>query len=641
MARRPLHPDDLWLLKVTGDARWSPDGTRVAYVVTSHERDGDRSAQSIWMAAVDGASPPTLFAHGPSTHSPRFSPDGRHLAFVSDRGDGPQLHLAPLAGGEPVAVTDLAHGVSAPAWSPDSSRIAFVAKVGEAHDPGQPRVVRSLRSRVDGAGWLDGRRSHVFVLDVASGRCTQVTDGDWDDDQPAWSPDGSTLVFVSDRGDARFDRSFHRDAWTVPAKGGKARRVTRGQGDAMNPAFSPRGDRIAYLGGEDGDAVWSRPTHVLVVDAEGATAPRSLTAAHDVHAGSRFLITGQLAWESERSLLFLGPNRGGVSLFRVDDRGRAVSEVVAGDRAVTGFDRSAGGRLAFSSTWVSEPSEIWVTAAGGEAPIERLSDANGELRRTVTLAKAKRVRSTSPDGTVVESFVVRPPGVPADAKTSLVLDIHGGPHGWNPGTSVGGWMAVQAAAGAGHTVVLPNPRGSAGYGRDFLAACVGEWGGGDADDLLAAVDTLIAKGVVSKSRQYVWGYSFGGFMASWLIGHTKRFRAAVIGAPVVNQVSMLGTTDIPAFSIHETGGLPWERPDEYAKRSPLTYAPDISTPALILHHEGDLRCPVGQGEELFVALRLHGVEAEMVRYPGGFHGIAKPSFVADRTARLLAWFAAH
>lgn len=639
MARRPLAPDDIWLLRTAADARWSPDGSTVAFTVVSHDRDSDESGPSIWRAAADGSSC-NLFARRPA-HSPRFSPAGDRLAFVADRGDGYQLHLADLDGGEPEAVTGQEHGVSNPAWSPDGRWIAYVARTGKAHDPDQPRVVRHLRQRLDGFGWLDDRRSHIFALEVSTGRTVQVTDGDWDDDQPSWSPDGRTIVFVSDRGEGRFDRPFRRDVHAVPfdgKRGGKVRRLSRGRGDAMEAHVSPDGTRVAYLGGEHGEAVWSAATELLVVPLEGSDhAPRSLTGAHDVHAGTRFLAMGrQLAWLDDDRLAFSGPHRGGLAVFEVDAGGDSVVELVAGDRSVNGFDVDGDGRLAFPSLWIDQPSEIHVTAGPGQ-PVAAITDLNRDLASQVQLARGTRVHSTAPDGTRTESFLVRPPrGV---STKGLLLDIHGGPHGMNPGTSTGGWLAIQAAASAGYAVLLPNPRGSAGYGREMLSACVGDWGGGDADDLLAAVDD--AERRVEPERTYVWGYSFGGFMTTWLIGHTDRFRAAVIGAPVIDLVSMLGTTDIPAFTAHEVGGLPWEKPDLYAKHSPLTYAPDIRTPVLLLHHEGDLRCPVGQSEQLFTSLKLLGREVELVRYPGGFHGVARPSLVADRTGRLIAWLDEH
>lgn len=634
MALRPFSASDLWRLKSVSDVRCASDGG-ITFTVTAHDQEEDASSTAVWTVPSTGGDPAPVGAS--PAHSGRPSPDGTHVAFVADRGEQPQLHVVAAAtGGAERRLTEMEHGVSQPCWSPDGRYIAFAARTGAATDPDGPRVVRHLRQRLDGFGWLDDRRSHLFKVEVESGVVTQLTTGDHDDEAPSWSPDGRTIVFVSDRSADRFDRPFHRDVWAIDATGespGKARRLTRGRGDAMEAHVSPDGRSVAFVGGEHGDAMWSAATELLVVPLDGSDhEPRSLTSHHDVQAGTRFLASGrQLAWLDDRTLVFCGPHRGGLALFQIDSEGKALDLRSDLDQSINGFDVLHDGGLAYPSIWIDRPSEVCVARNGTATPVTALND---EVRVTVALAAGERIRSQSSDGTEIESFLVRPPaGVES---RGLVVDIHGGPHGMNPGTSAGGWLAVQALAGAGYSVVLPNPRGSAGYGRDFLRACVGDWGGGDAEDILGAVGA--AEKLTGASPTYVWGYSFGGYMSAWLLGHSDRFAAAVIGAPVIDLVSMMGTTDIPSFTLHEAGGLPWERLDSYAKHSPLTYASNIEAPVLLLHHEGDLRCPIGQSEQLFTTLRLLGKEVELVRYPGGFHGVARPSFVVDRTQRLVRWF---
>jgi dipeptidyl aminopeptidase/acylaminoacyl peptidase len=232
-----------------------------------------------------------------------------------------------------------------------------------------------------------------------------------------------------------------------------------------------------------------------------------------------------------------------------------------------------------------------------------------------------------------------PPGYGKDEPAPLVLEIHGGPHGFHPQVTMLG--LYQALAAAGYVVVLPNPRGSHGYGEEFAADCVGDWGGADFEDLMGAVDKLVGTGAVDPKRMYVTGYSYGGFMTSWTIGHTDRFQAACVAAPITDLASMWGTTDIPNFAAQELGGSPWEWPDAYAKRSPITYVADVTTPVQLFHWEGDLRCPIGQSEEYFQALRKLGREVVMVRYPGGFHIMRSPSQMVDYIARHLEWFSGH
>ena len=649
---RPFRADDLYLLRVVGDPQISPDGASVAYVVSRHDRDADEVQSAVWVAATDGASPPRQFSAGPKDHSPRWSPDGRSLLFVGARGAKPQLLLASLNGGEPQPLTSHAAGVSQPAWSPDGSGVVFVGKTGGREIPDDaspaerraPRVITNLKWRLDGVGVFDDARAHLFVVDVASGATTQLTNGDWDDDGPAWSPDGTQIAFVSDRRRQRHDEQLRSDLWIVPATGGRARRVTRARGAAALPTWSPDGKLIAFIGGESGDDFWSRSAELLVIDADATNGtPRAVDSGFarlGVPEGPA------IVWSKDSHAMFavrIERGTGVVRRFTLDGKQRAV---LVGDRRVGALTLSADQRrMAFVSTWVGDPSEIYVarmTAAGGVSDERMISSANDELRATVALAGAERRVSTAPDGTESESFLVVSPATKRRKSLPLALDIHGGPHGWHPGTFTTTWAITQTLAGAGYAVLLCNPRGSAGYGDEFLAGCVEDWGGGDYDDLMAAVDSVVSDGIVDDGQLYVWGYSYGGFMTSWVVGHTTRVRAAVVGAPVVDQVSMIGTTDIPHFSAHELGGLPWERPDVYAKRSPITYAPDIRTPVLLLHQDGDLRCPIGQSDELFAALKLLGREVEYVRYPGGFHALGvAPSHLVDRAARTVEWFQRH
>jgi dipeptidyl aminopeptidase/acylaminoacyl peptidase len=654
MARlRPFRPDDLYRLRVVGDPQLSADGKHVAYVVGRHDKDADEVRSQIWVASVDGATAPRQFSTGDHDNSPRWSPDGRALLFVGRRGDGNgggQLLLAPLDGGEPRALTSAPHGVSQPAWSPDGSAITYIARVGPAPagkdapvtERRAPRVIRNLSWRFDGIGVLDERRPHVFVLDVAGGDSRQLTSGDYAHESPTWSPDGSRIAFVSDRRRQRHDEVLRSDLWVVPVAGGRPTRVTRARGMAAFPAWSPDGRQLAFIGGEDGDNFWSKNAELLVVDADGASPPRAI--------GEGFarlgVPEGQLVqWSADgKGVLAVCVERGAAGIHRYDlDGGSRV--LVAGERRIGGFTTSADQRrVAFVATWVGEPGEVYVASlrATGRASGERMvSDANDELRASVALAGCTRMKSTAPDGIVSESFVVTPPH--RDKRPlPLVLDIHGGPHGWHPGTYTTTWAITQTLAGAGFAVLMPNPRGSGGYGDEFLAGCVQDWGGGDFDDLMAAVDAAVETGLTTERQLFVWGYSYGGFMTTWTVGHTNRFRAAVVGAPVVDQLSMIGTTDIPYFAAHEVGGLPWDRPDEYAKRSPLTYAPDIDTPVMIILQDGDLRCPPGQCDELFAALKLLDKEVEYVRYPGGFHAMGVSPFqLIDRARRTIAWFKDH
>jgi acylaminoacyl-peptidase len=331
-------------------------------------------------------------------------------------------------------------------------------------------------------------------------------------------------------------------------------------------------------------------------------------------------------------------DRGAVTLHRARTGDRGSREVVVGDIQIDGFAARAGRRaVAFTATWPDRPSEIHVSTLAGAEPVQ-LTSLNADLLAEVELAPVTRSTIARPDGTEVEYFTILPTGR-ASRALPLHVDVHGGPHAAWP---AGRWLAVhQSIAAAGFAVLLPNPRGSTSYGQAFSSACVGDWGGGDLEDILACCDDLIDRGVADGGRMFVSGGSYGGFMTSWIVGHCDRFRAATALAAVVDQTSMALTSEIPDFSVFNMGGTPWSARSEYVKRSPLTYLPAATTPVLVVHWEGDLRVPIGQGEELYTALRLLGKEAELVRYPGGFHVLRTPSQGVDMARRILAWDQQH
>ncbi len=647
-AKRPLQPEDLYLLRTVSDPQLSPDGKQVAYVVASNDRESDKPQMAVYVAPVDGQRSARRFTHGTRDHSPRWSPDGRYLAFVANRGAKNQLFLAPLDGGEPRQVTKAKFGIAQPAWSPDGKRVAYVARVGDYKEPKErnaveksaPRVIRDLRYKLDGIGFFDERRLHVFTVDIETGAEAQVTDGDWHNEQPSWSPDGQWIAFTSDRSRDRHQRHWRTDVWVVPSKGGRARKLTRSRGAASYPAFSPDGRLIAFLGHEHGEAGSARNVHLLVVPADGGGAPRSLSAPIDRSVVGHPVAPGRtFAWlPNGRALVFLAADRGTQALYQVGVSGGAVSKVLDGERQIESIALAPDAKwLVFAASWASEPGEIYSAALGGGRE-RNLSHANDDLRSAVQIGRVRRMTYAGADGLEIEAFVVYPPSYQRGKRYPLALQIHGGPHSYHP---LGFSVPFQSLAAAGYVVLLPNPRGSSTYGEQFTQACVGDWGGRDFDDLMTGVDELVRRRVADPDRLNVGGYSYGGFMTGWTVGHTDRFRAAVIGAPVANQLSMVGTDDIPRFDVYELGTTPFEDPEEYRRRSPVTYLPNVKTPVLLVHHEGDLRCPVGQSEEIFQGLKLLDKEVEFVRYPSGSHGVHAPSQQVDRMKRTRAWYDAH
>ena len=504
-----------------------------------------------------------------------------------------------------------------------------------AKERNAPRVPRGLAARLDGVGWQEGRR-HLFILDVESGSARQLTRGEYDHDQPSFSPDGATVAFVSDRNPRRDDRQFRGDVWVVPASGGRPRRLTNGKGGVAFPSFSPDGELIAFAGQEN--ERWDTDSHVFVVPADGSEAPARVAPDLDRPTVVFPGLPPPVSWVGPRDLLMLIADRGTVVLHRARVGARGTREVIGGDIQVDGFAARPGRRaIVYTASWSDRPGELFAaTTSGGDAVA--LTRLNAEFLAEVEFAPVERSVVTRPDGVEVEYFTLLPSGRPPRG-LPLHLDIHGGPHALWPS---GRFLSMhQSIAAAGYAVILPNPRGSASYGQAFTSACVGDWGGADCEDILACCDDLIARGIADGGRMFVTGASYGGFMTAWLVGHSDRFRAATAEAAVVDETSMALTTEVPDFSRFNMGGTPWERASEYEKRSALTYLPAVTTPVLVIHWEGDLRVPVGQGDELYTGLRLLGKPVEFVRYPGGFHIQRTPSQAVDWIQRVLAWNQQH
>lgn len=641
--KRPFRPEDALRLKAARDPDLSPDGRRVAFVVVDTDEEEDRLRSSIWVASVDGGSAPRRFTEGPADTSPRWSPDGRWLAYISVTDDKPEhahVRLAALDGGAPLPLGDLPGPVNTLSWSPDSRRIVVVCRVGlpdhekaSAKDRNAPRRVRGLGARVDGVGWQEGRR-HLFLVDVPDGQFEQLTRGEFDHDQPSFSPDGDSVVFAADRTGRRDDRQFRSDAWILPLEGGRPRRLTNGRGQVSFPLFSPDGMSVAFAGRVTDS--WDEDSHVFVVPSDGTRAPEQLAPETDRPTFS-FLGSSPLRWTGAAELTMLVADRGAVTVHRARLGARRSRELIGGEIEVDGLAARPGQRvIAYTASWPDRASELLVSA-GGQPGRRQLTQLNDALLNEVELAPVTRSSITRPDGTEIEYFTLVPSGGPA--RRPLHLDIHGGPHGWWP---LGQVLAFhQSLAAAGFCVLLPNPRGSVGYGQRFSAACSGDWGGGDYEDILACCDDLVERGIGDANRMFVGGGSYGGFMTNWIVGRSDRFQAATTLAGLVDMRSMLLTSDVPEVLQFQFGGPPWRRPDEYERRSPLTYVANVTTPVLVLHYEGDLRVPVGQADELYAALKLLDKEVEFVRYPGGFHVFSTPSQTVDEIRQVLAWNERH
>jgi dipeptidyl aminopeptidase/acylaminoacyl peptidase len=643
-------PEDLTRIQFVTDPQLSPDGRRVAFVVTTLSEERDEYLSNIWIVDVSGGMSRRFTTGSRRDLEPRWSPDGSRLAFLSERTakDKLQLYVMPADGGEPTKLTALDNGVSAITWAPDGTRLAFVSPVGGQKEPegeeekrkSRPaRVITSVKYRFNGEGFVYDRRPHVFVVSLDGGSPAQITDGDFIDADPIWAPDGESIVFASARHAAR-DDDDGSDLWRVPAKGGTPQRLTATAGPVILPAFSPDGRSIAFLA-RAGLNTYGRNVQLFTVLSDGGQVT-CLSSGLDRSCGALHV---RPLWSPDgRSITVAAEDRGDIGLWRMAaTAGAPPQRIVGGERALNGFSASADGRtLAFASSRPVAPAEVFVCGADG-GDERRLTDLNRAWTESVALSAPERFRFARA-GFELDVWVMRPASDVSGQRYPTLLCIHGGPHA-QYGHNF--FDEFQVYAGAGYAVVYTNPRGSQGYGEAFAQAVVGDWGGGDYADVMAALDEALARyPFIDPERLGVLGGSYGGFLTSWTVGHTKRFRAACSERAVNCQYTMFGTSDIGhSFNVVELGGaLPWEDMARYIERSPLTYAKDVTTPLLILHSEDDLRCPIEQGEQLFVALKKLKREVRFVRFPGENHEMSrsgKPRHRLERFRHILDWFAKY
>lgn len=638
---RGMQPDDVYRLTGAGDPRLSPDGATAAYVVAWIDDEKHEPRSAIWTVPADGSGAPRrLTFGGVRDGSPRWSPDGRWLAFTSARDDGPpQLFVLPVDGpGESRQLTRLRGAVEGVEWSPDGTHIAFVAR---AHDPADdieevakrpPRRFTRLQFRLDNEGWTQGRTHHLYVVGLDDAEPVQLTDGDAEDESPAWSPDGSTIAFVSARHED-WDLGTATDIYTIDAHGGVPARVTTTDGACLLPVWAPGGDRIAYISipGE-----FDEPRHGRIAVVDLASGARTvLTEALDRNAAPFPTMRGPI-WDGDR-IVFPAEDAAAVPLFEVPADGSGpAARWAAPAGSLTGFDL-LGAR--FAST-VSTPTTLPEVFVDGR----QLTDVGAALRADVALVEPEPFVAVAPDGLEVPAWIIRPPDFDPDQQYPAVLNIHGGPF-----TQYGDrfFDEFQVEAGAGYVVLYANPRGSSGYSEEWGRAIRGPveggpgWGSVDYDDLMAVTDEAIKRfSFIDPERIGVMGGSYGGYMTSWIIGHTDRFRCAISERAVNEMASEDGSADFAAFFRSYVGAHPWEAPEAYRQISPLTYAEQITTPTLILHSEDDLRCPINQGEQLFTVLRALKREVEFVRFPGESHELTRSGSPTHRVQRfevVLAW----
>jgi dipeptidyl aminopeptidase/acylaminoacyl peptidase len=646
--KRKLTLDDLYRLRDVDAPQVSPDGGWVAYSVSAPDLAKDRSDKDIWMTSWDGSRSLRMTTSKSGERTPRWSPDGRYLAFLSDRDDPhevDQVWLLDRAGGEAERITDLPGGVSEYAWSPDGKRLALIASDPDPDSATaspdttkrtpRPIVIDRFQFKKDEIGYLDTRRDHLYLFDLASRKGEILTPGQYDELWPAWSPDGRSIAFVSKRR-PEFDRTNNWDIYVVDAqRGASPRQLTTFEGPDMDPdwgghapAWSPDGKYLAYVQGGPLKLIYYAGQKLAVVPAAGGPA-RVVTPTLDRNVLSP-------AWSADgASLLFLLEDDRVSNVARVPLAGGSVQLLTKGRGVVSDFSVGPGGKVAVLASTPSAPPEVFALD-GGE--LRALSRQNDRWLADVQLAPIEEISFKSRDGTPIGGFLVRPVGYQPGTRVPAVLRIHGGPVSQFANEFDFGW---QLLASQGYAVVAANPRGSSGRGEKFSTAIWADWGNKDGQDVLAAVDYVVAQGVADPARLGVGGWSYGGILTNQVIARDSRFKAAISGAGQSNVLAGYGT-DQYVREYEAELGTPWGNTAAWLKVSfPFVHADRIVTPTLFLCGDKDFNVPLLNSEQMYQALKSLGRETQLVIYPGEHHGIKKPSYQRDRLERYLDWYDRH
>src|SRR6266404_2088643 len=589
---RNITIDDYFQIREVSQPELSPDGQWVAYAVRTRMLKEDKNEQRLWMISNHGGDPISLTAEGVSSSHPRWSPDGKYIAFLSARNNGKaQVWLLNRLGGEAAHLTDSPQGVDDFEWSPDSTRLVLIlrdpkpedleaAKEKDKDKPAAaakpktppPFVIDRLQFKRDTVGYLDRRRTHLYIFDVASKKTTQITSGDFDDAEPAWSPDGKSLAFTSNRSTPDPDATYNSDIWVIASdtsdKGAHLTQITTNPGPDRSPAWSPDGKWIAFISQTDVKAMIYATHHLAVAPSSGGET-KVLTLAFD-----RSVRRPRFSADS-RSIYFIADDDGTESLCRISVAGGEVTRPIGGRLTVASYSLGKDGAIAAQIGMLDRPDEIYLS---NEKDLTRLTKTNDALFAQLHLAQADYVHFKSKDGTSIAGYLYKPVDYTPGKKVPTLLNPHGGPVGQY---SASFYQLAQPYAANGYAVLLPNPRGSSGYGQKFCEAIFADWGNKDYQDDMAMVDYAVAQGIADPDKLGVGGWSYGGMSTDFIIAQTTLFMG---------------------------GDVDWN-------------------------------VPIIGSEQMYQALKSLGRTTELVVYPGEFHGFTTPSHIKDRLERYLAWYA--
>jgi dipeptidyl aminopeptidase/acylaminoacyl peptidase len=643
---RPWTLDDILAVKNVTDPQISPDGRWVAYVVSELNPDGTDYNTDVWLIPSQGGEARRLTNSPVADENPRWSPDGHTLAFLSDR-PHPGVKLEDVKpgtpaydeskrqiwsirpdGGEAAILSDSKGGVSAFEWSAQGDKVAYLAREPKSED-------RKAKEKVKDDAWTPASLypwNRLWVMEVVTRKATQLTSGETHVTGFTFSPDGRQVAFAAQPTPLIPDQ-FNSDLYLVAASGGRPMSLVKRKGIDNSPVWSPDGKWIAFVSQDAGNTEWYANTSLCVVSPSGGPV-RNMTAGFDERIG------GDPVWNRGGDLVTFQANQGTAQhLFRVAVSGGPVEALTSGPEVNSALSFDGTGHLAvFLREDGEHPREVMLVRLEQGSEPRLLTDTNPGVRELLSFKK-ERITWEGAEGQSIEGLVIYPVGYRAGQKVPLVLNVHGGPAGTHSNTFSAGSRiyAWPLFAQKGYAILLPNPRGSGGYGGAFRASNVRDWAGKDYQDLMAGVDALIARGVADPSRTAVCGWSYGGFMTSNVVTKTDRFRAAVVGAGVTDMISMAGTCDIPEFNRSYFDSWPWDDPQVYVDHSAVLHAGNVKTPTLLIHGEKDERVPTSQGWEFYTALKKVGVPTDLLLLPRQPHGPREPKLQRSAMEWTFDW----
>ncbi|MGB8952257.1 MAG: S9 family peptidase [Candidatus Aminicenantales bacterium] len=638
---RLLCTDTFMQMESVGSPNISPDGKNILFTRGWVDQMSDHMRSNLWIVDIEGKRVRELTHGNWRDFSPVWSPDGKKIAFLSERDETTQIHVMWLDTREVAQLTHLEHAPGNLTWSPDGKKLAFTAFIADEKPilsvklPKRPErakwaapavIIDRLSWRADGRGPLPKGYTHIFVIDAElGGTPRQVTSGDYSHSSPEWSADGQRIYFSAIRKpDAEYQEN-DSEIYAVDLRTLEIKTLTDRKGPDFGPRLSPDGKWVAYIGYDDKNFT-SHLASLYLMDSEGGSKSR---LAGDFPSSP---FSG--AWAKDNSgLYYQMQERGESNLYFVSLRG-AVKKITKGAHVLSRISIAGNGQAAATLSTPYRPGYLVTFNLAKPDLIKELVDVNSDVLAEIKLGEMEELRFKSPDGLDLQGWLIKPAEFDPNKKYPLLLWIHGGP--WAMYSVAFNWDWQNFAA-SGYAVLYMNPRGSTGYGQEFVNGIQYSYPGKDYDDLMAGVDAALAKGFIDKDNLFVCGGSGGGVLTAWIVGHTNRFRAAVSMRPVINWHSFVGTTDYHMW-YRQFKTFPWEDPTEYALRSPLHYVANVTTPTMVMTGEADLRTPISQSEEYYRALKMLKKETLLVRMPEEFHGWRRPSHRLLQQLYLMAWF---